>query len=387
MAVLVGAFAAVAQSMEFTPGTPSTIASESLLTDIPAPQARPALATGGESLATPTAAPQAAPTQSPSQSAATLSPPVAALPPTALLVGVRHEYQGWNNCAPSSLGMVLSYFGRAEAQAQIAPVLKPDPSDKNVSPHEFAAYAQTIGYRARVGVGGDIDLLKRLLAAGLPVIVEIWLELEPDDGMGHYRVLLGYDDGSETFTAHDSYVGPNLSMSYAALDDVWRVFNRTFVVIYPQASEAGVTEMLEENLVATDMWQRALATAEEEIAQDRNDAYAWFNLGTSALNLGDTQQAAQAFDWARQLGLPWRMLWYQFGPFEAYLAQGRYQDVIALATTNLERASVEEWLFWRGRAREMTGDVAGAREDYQAAIRLNANYAAAIAALENSGAA
>ena len=81
--------------------------------------------------------------------------------------------------------MVLSYYDRTESQAEIAPKLKPDPNDKNVSPHEIAAYAEAIGFQAHVGVGGDLNLVMQLLAAGYPVIAEIWFEPEPNDGMGH----------------------------------------------------------------------------------------------------------------------------------------------------------------------------------------------------------
>ena len=316
--------------------------------------------------------------------APTAAPP---LPQSARLVGLRHEYQGWNNCAPTSLGMVLSYFDRAQAQHEIAPFLKPDPNDKNVSPHEVAAYAQRIGLRAHAGVAGDLALLKRLLSAGLPVIVEFWFEPEPDDGIGHYRVLSGYDERAGAFHAHDSYVGPDVTMAYAELDAVWRVFNRAYVVVYPPERQAAVDAILTESHGGAAMWERARRIAQEEIARDQNDAFAWFNLGSSALRLGDTGQAAHAFDWARQLGLPWRMLWYQFGPFEAYWAQGRHQDVIALAEANLAIVSVEEWHYWRGRAREALGDAEGARSDYQAAVALNANFTAAREALAESKAA
>ena len=311
----------------------------------------------------------------------------APLPSFTLLQGVRHEYQGWNNCAPSSLGMVLSFYGRTEAQADVVPFLKSDPNDKNVSPSEFTAYVENIGFQAHVGVGGDLNLLKRLLSAGFPVIVEFWFEPEPNDGMGHYRVLYGYDDQSKEFHAHDSYVGPSVTVSYTELDSEWQVFNRTYVVIYPSESQAAVETVLTESNRGRQMWERALHAAQQELSQDENNAFAWFNLGTSALQLGDTGLAAQAFDWARHLGLPWRMLWYQFGPFEAYWVQGRYDDVIALANSHLGEASSEEWHYWRGRAREMTGDLAGARSDFIAAIELNANFLAAREALDKSQAA
>jgi tetratricopeptide (TPR) repeat protein len=390
--VLIGVFALSARGAFFLPSTESgasVAAVESLQAEadrprqvvtLPArPTAAPASATQAVALPTPSVASTPETVVSDNTSAL--------LPTSALLNGLRHEYQGWNNCAPSSVGMVLSYFNRTEQQAEIAPYLKPDPNDKNVSPHEIAAYAQAIGFGAHIGVGGDMHLLKQFLSAGFPVIAEIWFVPEPDDGMGHYRVLFGYDDQTETFSAHDSYVGPNLSLSYAELDAVWRVFNRTYVVIYPAEKESTVQEILSESGEGEQMWQRAFRIAQEELLEDRENAFAWFNLGTSALQLGDTQQAAEAFDWARHLGLPWRMFWYQFGPFEAYMAQGRYQDVIALAEAGMDDAAIEEWYYWRGRALEMTGDVAGAQTDYRSAIELNANYTAARDALEKSQAA
>ena len=385
LSVFIGAFALAATGALFTaevePDTAADAEPPRAVVSPPAPQSVSSAPATQAAAPSPTAdAPTPQPTAVP-------TPAPAPLPQSAFLTGFRHEYQGWNNCAPTTMGMVLSYFARPEAQDEIAPFLKPDPNDKNVSPPELAAYAQSIGFQAHVGVAGDLTLLKRLLAAGFPVIVEFWFEPEPDDGMGHYRVLVGYDEQAGAFHAHDSYVGPNLTVAYAELDAVWRVFNRAYVVVYPPEEQAAADKILNTTHSGTPMWERALRIAQQELAQDREDAFAWFNFGTSALNLGNTNQAAAAFDQARQLGLPWRMLWYQFGPFEAYWAEGRYHDVIALAEVNLQAVAVEEWHYWRGRAREALGDVAGARSDYRAAVALNANFTAAKEALAESNAA
>jgi tetratricopeptide (TPR) repeat protein len=116
------------------------------------------------------------------------------------------------------------------------------------------------------------------------------------------------------------------------------------------------------------------------------DAFGWFNLGSSLLGLGDGAAAADAFDRAREVGLPWRMLWYQFGPFEAYATQGRWQDVAALATANLRNAgNLEESIYWRGRAHAAAGDAAAAAADYRRALELNPGFAAAQAALASGG--
>ncbi|MGB2773681.1 MAG: tetratricopeptide repeat protein, partial [Anaerolineae bacterium] len=86
---------------------------------------------------------------------------------------------------------------------------------------------------------------------------------------------------------------------------------------------------------------------------------------------------------ARQLGLPWRMLWYQFGPFAAYSEVGRHAEVLALADATLRTTTdVEELHYWRGRALAALGDPEGARQAFARAVALNPGYAAAVAALK-----
>jgi hypothetical protein len=128
------------------------------------------------------------------------------------------------------------------------------------------------------------------------------------------------------------------------------------------------------------MLARAEADARAEVAA-RGDAFAWFNLGSSLASRGDPE-AASAFDHARERSLPWRMMWYQFGPFEAYAAVQRWGDVRALASANLANAAnLEESHYWMGRAAEAAGDTGGARASYETARRLNPNYAPAAEAL------
>ncbi|MEZ4558021.1 MAG: tetratricopeptide repeat protein [Caldilineaceae bacterium] len=104
------------------------------------------------------------------------------------------------------------------------------------------------------------------------------------------------------------------------------------------------------------MWRIALTAALATAAATPDDPIAWFNLGSSAVGAGDFTQAADAFDRARTLGLPWRMFWYQFGAFEAYWRTGRYEDVIALADATLAGgAAIEEVHYWRGMALSSLG--------------------------------
>ncbi|NJN82918.1 MAG: hypothetical protein HC802_11990 [Caldilineaceae bacterium] len=302
------------------------------------------------------------------------------------LTGFRHMWQTWNNCGPATLAMNLSYFGSGLDQAVVGATLRPNPEDKNVNPQELAAFARQQGYAAAVRVDGDAATLRALLDNGFPVLIETWLEPEPNDGLGHYRLLVGYDDLAEQWIAYDSYVGVNfvnpngdyqgIHLPYAELDPLWKVFNRTFVLILPLERRALVESILGDPLEDSAMWTKALATADRELVSDAADRFAWFNRGSALTALGDNVGAVEAFDRARGLGLPWRMLWYQFGPFEAYNAVGRHQDVIQLTDTILAPdVQIEELYFWRSRAFEALGDGAAATTAWDQAVYLNPNYA------------
>jgi len=305
---------------------------------------------------------------------------------------MRHAWQTWNNCGPATLAMDLSYFGSTIDQAQAGAVLRLSPDDKNVSPEELVTYAQSQGYLAALMVNGSGDLARTLVSNGVPVLVETWHEDEPDNGLGHYRLLAGYDDAQQNWIVYDSYDRTGLidgdryqglRMPYAKLDGWWKVFNRTYVLVYPPH----LTPVVDGILAAygaqpATMWTAAAAQAQTELAVDGSDAFAWFNLGSSLAAQGRYDEAAAAFDQARTLGLPWRMLWYQFGPFEAYLAVGRAQDVVALAdSVNAGTTSIEEIHYWRSRGLAAQGDQAGARQALDQALTLNPTFAPAQAAL------
>jgi tetratricopeptide (TPR) repeat protein len=347
----------------------------------PSPTPTPQAAADLPSNPSPTASPTPAPTAAPS------------LPASHTLSGMQHEPQGWNNCGPVTLGMALSYWGRTETQWQIAPVLKPDPEDKNVSPEEMVDYARSLGLDAVVRVGGDLEGLKRLLVAGFPVVVETWYVREANDQMGHYRLIIGYDDAAQQFLTHDSLHGPDLPIGYQELDELWRAFNRVYLVVYPPERAGEVSAALGPAWDERAAVEAALQTAQAEALNPPpacvayadcadGQVFAWFNVGSSLVALGRYEEAAAAFDQARVLGLPWRMLWYQFGPYEAYTAVGRYEEVIALADATLAVASnLEESYYWRGLARLALGDSDGARSDWQTALRYHENWPPALGAL------
>ncbi len=261
-------------------------------------------------------------------------------------------------------------------------MLKPNADDKNVNPEELAEYARAQGLEALVRLNGDISLLQTLLSNGFPVIVETWLEPEDRGGLGHYRLLSGYDRANGSFIAQDSLYGPDVRVQIDEFDGLWRVFNRKYLLLYSPEEELRLRAILGPAADDAQMLNATLQRAQAEAREDENDPYSWFNIGSSYVALGEMELAAGAFDEARRIGLPYRMLWYQFEPFQAYLATGRYAEVIDLATAVLEgTGGLEELYYYRGLARRAFGEEETAARDFEAALAYNPLFLPAARAL------
>ncbi len=354
-----------------------------------------------------TATPEATTLPTPLATATPILPPTASptpLPGQVQLAGVRHEYQQFNNCGPATLAMALSFWGWQGDQGDTRLYLRPNFAtidDKNVSPWEMVEFIETqAGLAGRSQPAGDLDLLKRLLAAGYPVIVEIGIQQHPRDWMGHYVLLTGYDDERSRFITQDSLVGSDLPLDYDEFMQGWRAFNNGYVVVYPperQAELAGLVDLAsqpEPHFLAIERArQEADSFTGESEAIDR--FFSLYNQGASYTALGEYESAAEAFDRAFSVyadipeeDRPWRIVWYRPEPLEAYFQAGRYQDVISLGNQALDSAGgplLEESFYWLGRAREATGDLDKAIYDYRKAVEINPNSTPAQEDLERLG--
>jgi tetratricopeptide (TPR) repeat protein len=268
-------------------------------------------------------------------------------------------------------------------------------------------YAQTYAeLNGVVRVGGNLDILRRLISAGYPVLVETGVYFRDISGvvswMGHYQVITAYDDATGILTAQDSYIEANHPEEYDAFITAWRSFNFTYIVLYPADHESEVMALLGADADETANAQRAYQNASNEIAllSGVDQFFAWYNAGSSLTLLQDYAGAATAYDQAFTLYntlpedltvRPYRILWYQTGPYFAYYYMGRYQDVITLATDNsinLVRDSdpaLEESFYWRGLSRAALGDTTGAIEDLQSALLYHPNFPPAVTELQNLG--
>lgn len=343
----------------------------------------------------------ASPTPAPTNTPAPTPTPMP-LPNRVMIDGMGVIKQSFNNCGPANLTQVLNWYGSDITQEDVAAYLKPNPEDRNVSPWQISDYVneQIGGYKAITRSGGDLELIKRFLAAGFPVVIEKGYEL-PDSGWwGHYLTVYGYDDDLEELYSQDTYLGPfdgsGRTDLYRDFLPYWQQFNNTFYVVYTPEQEETVKSIMGEDMFDDlKMWQKVASVAEQETTERPDDAFSWFNLGTALTRMGGLtgeakyyQGGSQAFDKAREIGLPPRMLWYQFEPYLAYLRTDRYQDIIALADATLETQggrNVEETFWYKGHALAYLGDVSGAITAYQTSLSVNENFYPAQISLDSLG--
>ncbi len=336
--------------------------------------------------------PQPTPTLSPTAEP-TLAPSPTPLPQLerVKLENMARIQQSFNNCGPANLTQVLNWYGNDITQEDVAAYLKPNPEDRNVSPWQIADYVneQVPGYQAIARSGGELDMVKQFVSAGIPVVIEKGYEL-PDSGWwGHYLTVYGYDDELEELYSQDSYLQPTDGIgrvdSYDDVETFWKQFNNTFYVVFSPDQQATVEAIMGEELLDDfTMWQKVAADAEQQTRDNPDDAFAWFNLGTALTRMGGLtgepqyyQGGGQAYDKARDIGLPPRMLWYQFQPYLAYLKLDRYQDVIDLADATLATQggrNVEETFWYKGHALAYLGDIPGAIDAYQQSLSVNENF-------------
>ncbi len=343
------------------------------------------------------------------------------LPETVILDDVVYvdQHGRWNYCGPANLTMALNFWGWPGNRDDVAAVVKPGIQnpvndfiqqgrwDKNVMPYEMMNFViDETDYNVVMRYGGENDLVKRFIAAGFPVLIEKGYYEADYTGkvawLGHYLFTTGYDETAGEFIVQDAYLKPGQDrrVDYATYAEGWRSFNYLFMVVYPPESEAEIFEIL--GPYEDPAWanQHALEIAEREINEFRgiDQFFAWFNKGTSLVQLQNYADAAAAYDQAftiyADLGdndtqRPYRIMWYQTGPYWAYHYSWRYQDVINLANTTLyetiSEPTLEESIYWRGMAYLELGENDLAAADFRESVRLNPNFGPGWAMLEYMG--
>jgi len=221
------------------------------------------------------------------------------LPEKMTLDGVVYvdQHNRWNYCGPANLTMALNFWGWEGDRDDVAAVVKPgieDPNldfiqrgklDKNVMPYEMLDFVRDYtDYNIVVRSGGDLDLVKNLVANGFPVLIEKGYYEADYTGkiawLGHYLFVTGFDETQNAFIVQDAYLKPGTDMlsDYEAFTEGWRSFNYLFMVIYPPERENEVFSACTRNrgsrIRAAD-WDRRILRLVQSRHQPGESAAVW----------------------------------------------------------------------------------------------------------------
>ena len=312
-----------------------------------------------------------------------------AIPPQKILPTDYHIFQTFNNCGPAAFSMALRFYGITESQATLGQALRPyqvpsgDNDDKSVTLEEMAEKSKEYGFTPIHRPMGNPDLIKKFIANDMPVIARTWTK--PNEDIGHYRVIKGYDETLGIFIQDDSLQNKNLEYSYSDFNEIWKKFNYEYLVLVPKDRVQIANAILGEYTDVKVAWQDAVKNSENQLRSDSNDIYARFNLSVALFNVGDYRRSVEEFEKVQNL-LPFRTLWYQIEPIQAYFELGNYDRVFEITNkvlNNYNRAFSELYIL-RGKIYQKQGKTALVRAEFEKAVFYNGNLAEAQALLEST---
>jgi len=306
----------------------------------------------------------------------------------ALLSGTKVAYQTFNNCGPATLSMILSYYEVYKAQKELGDEMRPyqhpkgDNDDKTIFPIEFVTWVEKFGLKAFYRPNGSLQLIKLLTANGIPVVVKTWLR--PNEDIGHFRIVRGFDEGSQKIISDDSYFGPNQKISYFTFMEMWQPFNYGYVPVYRPEKEELVKAILGQDLDLKTAYGKAVERAKKEAELDSENVYPIFNLATSCYHLGEYEKSVAEFEKVESR-LPRRMLWYQIEPILSYKELKNYDQVFQISNWLFEHGNraFSELYQIRGEIYLEKGDEEAARREFELALEYNQNFQPAKEALAN----
>lgn len=287
--------------------------------------------------------------------------------------------QTYNNCGPASLSMLLSYFNIKVSQEKLGEELRPyqnqngDNDDKSVSLDELAGKAKDYDLLAYHRANGDIKILKQFIANNIPVMTLTWLGVDED--IGHYRVVKGYDDNQKTLVQDDSFEGPDVTFSYNDFDSIWGKFNYEYLVLVPKNKKGLAEAIMGKNIDERYAWNEALKRNEVSLKKDPDDIYSRFNIVVASYYLKNYRKSVSEFE-KIQDQLPFRTLWYQIEPIEAYYKLNEDDKVLSLTDSilNNNNRAFSELYVLRGKIYKKQGDIQAARTEFENAVYYNSNF-------------
>ncbi len=141
--------------------------------------------------------------------------------------GVPFLEQEKQQCGPSALATVLSYYGSPVRSETISRSVYLE-RIKGSLITDLENYARGLGFRAESG-RGSVKEVQNMIVRGRPVIVLVdlgtWIVSRP-----HYLVVFGYDE--EGFIVHDGRRAAR-PVAYPEFREAWEKMGRPFLLVTP----------------------------------------------------------------------------------------------------------------------------------------------------------
>ncbi len=146
------------------------------------------------------------------------------LPQKSFIENVPIYRQPYMDCGPTSLRMVLNFYGKNLSQEDIGKVRR----GRGTVVSDMESYPRGLGFEVHSFYEWRKEEIKYLLAQGYPLITlgvppPEWYRSGRYPGEGHYVVVVGYDDIKNVFIVHDPNPGKKMEISY----DVFKDFHRS----------------------------------------------------------------------------------------------------------------------------------------------------------------
>ena len=172
-------------------------------------------------------------------------------------------------------------------------------------------------------------MIKRLLSAGFPVLLERGHTDDEDGWMGHYSIIMAYDDATQSVQIPDTLLGI-MTMGYAELEKDWAHFDGLYLVLYPADRESEVMALLGSEADAHTNLLNTLAKLDIRIGQVGQTSSSLYSKvrfgGTGAVSTRlRLLTRLSPYITLTQVNAPAYL--YQVGPYLACYYTGRYQDV------------------------------------------------------------
>jgi ABC-type bacteriocin/lantibiotic exporter with double-glycine peptidase domain len=128
--------------------------------------------------------------------------------------------QTYMDCGPTSLRMVLNFYGKNYSQEEVVKARW----GRGTKTSDMESYARSQGFIAYSYYDSDKKNMKYLIAQGYPLITlgvppPNWRDKMRYIGEGHYVVVVGYDETKKAFMVHDPAPGRRLEIPYEVFKD------------------------------------------------------------------------------------------------------------------------------------------------------------------------